>query len=335
VRKNCYPLQGANYLITCDASSIAIGACLHQIKEGNSSPLCFFSRRLSDTEQRYATFDRELLAVYCSVKKWKNFIAGCIYTVCTDHKPLIGAIGSGKRRDSDRQQRQISFITEYVSDVIHIAGKANIVADTLSRTEAAGVSVTTPDNIPIDLITIAKNQKDSDKNLPNSKMFNLENNINISCDVSNANPRPVVPESMTCTLFEHFHSLSHPGVKATTKLIGSRYFWPTLKTDIKSWVAECIACQSSKVTKHTKRPLGELPCPSQRFATVHIDIVGPLTTPDEGNCRYLLTMIDSFSRWVEVFPLTEITADSVCRGFLFCWIARFGPPLFIVTDKGS
>jgi len=333
----CYPLPEATYMITCDASSVAIGACLHQIKDGDSSPLCFFSRRLSDTEQRYSAFDRELLAVYCSVKKWKDFISGSVCTVCTDHKPLIGAVLSGKRRDSDRQQRQIAFITEYVSDIMHIAGKANIVADTLSRTVIAGARLTESSSKPIDLISIAKSQnKDNYMNMDNVKPFNIGNNLSVLCEISHANPRPCVPEPMTRIIFDHFHRLSHPGVKGSTKLIGSRYFWPSLKTDIKSWVNECLQCQSSKVTKHTKRPLGELPCPTQRFSTVHIDIVGPLNScSEDNNCKYLLTMIDSYSRWVEVFPLSEITAESVCRGFLFCWVARFGPPLFLVTDKGS
>jgi len=332
----CYPLPGATYMITCDASSYAIGACLHQNKNGNSTPLCFFSRKLSTTEQRYSAFDRELLAIYASVKKWKDFISGSHCTVCTDHKPLIGAFNSGKSRDSDRQQRQIAFVTEYVSDIIHISGKTNVVADTLSRSVSEISTELTQQN-PIDLISIAKGQADSIKNLPNIKEFKIDNNLSIFCETTHANPRPFVPESMRKDVFVHFHSLSHPGIKGSTKLIGSRYFWPSLKVDIKAWVSQCLSCQSSKVTQHTKRPLGELPCPTQRFLTVHLDIVGPLNSSeaDASGCRYLLTMIDSFSRWVEVFPMSDIAAHSVCRGFLFSWVARFGPPLFIVTDKGT
>ena len=67
------------------------------------------------------------------------------------------------------------------------------------------------------------------------------------------------------------------------------------------------------MTKHTKRPIGELPCPTRRFSTVHIDIVGPLNEDNSSNNKYLLTMIDSFTRWVEVFPLSTITTDSVCQ----------------------
>ena len=87
-----YPFPGAKYTITCDASSYAIGACLNQMVDGVSLPLSFFSRKLYDTEERYSAFDRELLAVFCAVRKWKNFILGSSCTVFTDHKPLVGAV---------------------------------------------------------------------------------------------------------------------------------------------------------------------------------------------------------------------------------------------------
>jgi len=332
----CYPIPNASYLITCDASAYAIGACLHQLHNGTSSPLSFFSRKLSETEQRYSTFDRELLAVFCSVKKWKDFVSGSICSVCTDHKPLVGAINGGKKRDSERQQRQIAFISEYVADVIYIKGKENVVADTLSRASYSINAVSDPvEPKPLDLISIAKGQKESPLVAPDLKDFPLTNDITISCNTSNASPRPYLPPSFRKAIFHKFHNLSHPGVKGSTKLIGSRYFWPGLKTDVKTWVDECTDCQASKVTRHTKRPLGELPCPSDRFLTVHLDIVGPLAQDTNTSNKYLLTMIDSFTRWVEVFPLTEITAESVCRAFLFCWVSRFGPPLIIVTDRGT
>ena len=89
------------------------------------------SRRLTDTERRYSTFDRELLAIFAAVKKWKCLMDGMSTTVFTDHKPIIGAFNSNKPRSSDRQQRQLSFIGEYISDIVYIAGKDNVVADAL------------------------------------------------------------------------------------------------------------------------------------------------------------------------------------------------------------
>ncbi|XP_035209503.1 protein NYNRIN-like [Stegodyphus dumicola] len=65
----------------------------------------------------------------------------------------------------------------------------------------------------------------------------------------------------------------------------------------------------------------------------HIDIVGPL--PPSDGYRYLLTCIDRFTRWLEAFPIQDISADSVARQFITGWIARFGVPSVVTTDQGQ
>ncbi|MEL6607086.1 MAG: DDE-type integrase/transposase/recombinase [Bacteroidota bacterium] len=68
-----------------------------------------------------------------------------------------------------------------------------------------------------------------------------------------------------------------------------------------------------------------------------MDIVGPLETPDTDleKPRYLLTIIDSHTRWLEAVPLHDITTGSVAHAFLLNWVSRFGPPLYLTTDKGT
>ena len=63
---------------------------------------------------------------------------------------------------------------------------------------------------------------------------------------------------------------------------------------------------------------------------VHVDIVGPLR-PSQG-FTYLFTCID---RWPEAFPITNIEAHTVAQAFISGWIARFGVPTTITTDRGS
>jgi len=334
-----YPSPNANFTVTADASSYAIGACLHQVVDGICFPLCFFSRKMSDAERRYSTFDRELLAIFCALKKWRDLISGSQVTIFTDHKPLVGALQSGKPRTSDRQQRQLSFINEFTSDIVHISGKENVVADTLSRSDllcsfSDVESCSIPSSSCFDLFSLAKAQAASDIDFSGCKGFKLDKNVQLFCDVSQPNPRPYVPFRHRKLVFEFLHNLSHPGIKASIRTVGSRYFWPELKNDVKKWVSECLLCQKAKVNRHTHRPPGFLPCPTQRFTIVHIDIVGPLPA-EVGSPRYLLTMIDSFTRWIEVFPLVEITALNVCKGFLFSWVSRFGPPLTLISDKGK
>jgi hypothetical protein len=55
-------------------------------------PLGFFSRKLTDTESRYSTFDRELLAAHAAIKHLRHFCEGRAFQLWTDHKPLVTAI---------------------------------------------------------------------------------------------------------------------------------------------------------------------------------------------------------------------------------------------------
>ncbi|BHF83327.1 hypothetical protein SprV_0802646900 [Sparganum proliferum] len=103
--------------------------------------------------------------------------------------------------------------------------------------------------------------------------------------------------------------------------------------DLKAWTRACITCQRSKIQRHNKAPIGTFPGPGARFSHVHLDIVGPL--PLSNGCSYLFTCVDRFTRWPEAIPLPDHTAPTVVKAVLSRWVAIFGAPSTITTDRGA
>ena len=100
---------------------------------GAWQPLAFFSRKLNVAESRYSTFDRELLACVSTITHFRFLVEGRKFFLLSDHKPLTFALRRLSDPWSARQQCQLAYVAEYTSDIRHIAGSENVVADSLSR----------------------------------------------------------------------------------------------------------------------------------------------------------------------------------------------------------
>ena len=120
-----FPISGARISLMTDASDVAVGATLQQEIDGHQQPLGFFSKSLSRAQRNYSTFDRELLAMYLSLKHFRYFLEGRPFTIYTDHAPLTHAISSPLKDAPGRRLRQLQFISEFTTDIQHVKGTDN------------------------------------------------------------------------------------------------------------------------------------------------------------------------------------------------------------------
>ena len=103
--------------------------------------------------------------------------------------------------------------------------------------------------------------------------------------------------------------------------------------DAKAWTRSCLSCQTSKIHRHTESGIGTLPQPQRRFVHIHVDIVRPL--PPSKGLRYLFTIVDRSTRWLEAVPMVDVMSSSCAAAFLCAWVSRFGIPEHIISGQGS
>lgn len=118
-----HPSPTAPVALTTDASDYAVGAVCEQWVGGAWQPLAFFNRKLCDSERKYSAFDRELLGLFLATRHFWFLLEGWRFTTFVDHKPLMFAMAKSSEPWSGRQQRHLSAISKYTTDIQHVAGK--------------------------------------------------------------------------------------------------------------------------------------------------------------------------------------------------------------------
>jgi transposase InsO family protein len=128
-----YPDFSRDFILTTDASNVALGAILSQGTIGADKPICYASRTLIESELNYSTIEKELLAIVWATKYFRPYLFGRKFRIVTDHKPLQWVMNL--KEPSSRLPRWKLKLSEYDYTVVYKKGRSNTNADALSRIE--------------------------------------------------------------------------------------------------------------------------------------------------------------------------------------------------------
>ncbi|EYC05399.1 hypothetical protein Y032_0082g1560 [Ancylostoma ceylanicum] len=355
------------FIIYTDASSLGVGAVLCQ--EGADKmlhPLYFASKKLSSAEKRYHITDLEALAIVFALKKFHFFVFGVKTIVRTDHQPLTTLF---KRNNvSPRVIRWALEVQTYDLTIEYVKGEANKVANALFR---GFVAHSDQDEVRIDdaqeikvvntvatesawlqelrndadygpiIAKIEEGKENVEVRLPREpKKFRIADFCIYDGDLrlflEDGSMTKVVPKSKRRELFDEAHAGSlagHFNARKLARQLKRIVYWEGMQQDISKWCKECKNCflANSKITKIP--PLKPFTV-TKPFEVIGVDVLEMGRTRN-GN-RYLVVVIDHFSKWLEAYPVETKSAENIAKAIFKRWICEGGRwPRAIHSDRGK
>lgn len=148
--------------------------------------------------------------------------------------------------------------------------------------------------------------------------------------------RIIVPSFYINDIIQTYHNDGHFSDYKIRSSLLQKYWFFNMRKRIAEMSNLCEVCKKGKDYSQNRYKPQSLPSKEnvEPLQYVSIDIVGPLPT-QTSNYRWLLTIIDNATRWLEAIPLTNISADTVAKAFLRGWVYKFGPPAVIHSDNGK
>lgn len=356
------PRLSRPFVISTDASKIAIGGCLLQEHEGQLHPVAYWSRKLNPHEKKFSSIELETLAVVAACKEFRPYIVNNGKTiVLTDN---VGAASLLKRKDLEGRLAKFQLcISPFNLEIKHRPGKNNNLCDFLSRYAVNAVLRSGKDTVKGIPASVTAEEVEQEQHLeypeyfeailekrypPNSNLREIINKFVIKNEMlhkfseedGDEQPLLVIPFRLRERIIQDFHANprqgAHLGYDRTIEKLASRVYWPRIHTDVKNKIAECTICQRNKINRNerTQQPIQTLPVPDAPFKRINVDIAGPILRGEE-EAYYILVSIDSLSKFVIATPIKNMTAKAVTDAFIKEVICIFGAPELIVSDQGS
>ncbi|KAL8110718.1 hypothetical protein AgCh_026455 [Apium graveolens] len=353
------PDETGNFVIYSDASLKGLGCVLMQ----HDKVIAYASRQLKPHEQKYPVHDLELAAIVFALKLWRHYLYGEKCEIYTDHKSLKYIF---TQKDLNmRQQRWLELIKDYDCSINYHPGKANVVADALSRKEKLNAIkifeelARELEKLEIEVRVMEGNQEKlyeitfrpelmdkiqkCQEEMMDRELDSLTGEELCTQKDSKGMYRfssriwiPNVTELRNEILWEAHNSKFsiHPGSTKMYQDLKTHFWWPGMKKEIVSWVNKCHVCQTVKA-EH-QRPSGllqPLDIPQWKWEEVAMDFVVGLPKT-KSNHDAIWVIIDRLTKSAHFLPISEkYSLDRLVKLYLDEVVTKHGVLVSIVSDR--
>lgn len=340
--------QEAETIVETDSSYQGLGACLVQIQNGERKVIEYASRCLKDAELRYHINELEVTAVHWAiVSKFRIYLLGHKFTLITDSYSTAYIIDRAKI--NRKFARYVVDLASFDFTPVHRPGKQNVIADHLSRYPLEDMCMlvisSNLDKLklaqkkdPFTQQIINKLSKESSSQHIKQMKESYEISEGILLHVSNQElfnqKKIVIPQSLRENVIRIAHNDNgHLDYNTTLNKIKSKYWWKTIRQDVKAYVAACLVCaKTNRRTKFAYGQMGQRPIPETPMQVISSDHIIALPETQSGY-TYIFVHIDHATRYIFAKPTYSLSAQNVIDTIENDIIYVYGPPLTYISDS--
>ncbi|GKC13271.1 reverse transcriptase domain-containing protein [Tanacetum coccineum] len=328
-----------DFVVYCDASNQGLGCVLMQ----RGKVIAYASRQLKIHEKNYTTHDLELGAVVFALKTWRHYLYGTKSVIYTDHKSLQHIFD--QKELNMRQRRWIELFSDYECEIRYHPGKANVVADALSRKErlkprrVRAMAMTVQAGMR-EKIQVAQSEALKQENIFMENLHGLDQQMEKkegeSLYFMDRIWVPLIGDVRTMIMDEaHKSKYSvHPGADKMYYDLRDMYWWPGMKRDIATYVSKCLTC--SKVKAEHQRPSGLLQqpkIPEWKWDKITMDFITKLPRLKSGHDT-IWVIVDRLTKSAHFLAIREdYSTKKLAKIYIDEIVVRHGVPVSIISDR--
>ncbi|KAL0544053.1 hypothetical protein IC582_019164 [Cucumis melo] len=359
------PDGSGSFVIYSDASKKGLGCVLMQ----QGKVVAYASRQLKSHEQNYPTHDLELAAVVFALKIWRHYLYGEKIQIFTDHKSLKYFFT--QKELNMRQRRWLELVKDYDCEILYHPGKANVVADALSRKVSHSAALITRQAplhrdleraeiaVSVGAVTMQLAQLTVQPTL-RQRIIDAQSNdpylvekrglaeAGQAAEFSLSSDGGLLFERRLCVpsdsavkteLLAEAHSSPfsmHPGSTKMYQDLKRVYWWRNMKREVAEFVSKCLVCQQVKAPR--QKPTGllqPLSIPEWKWENVSMDFITGLPRTLRG-FTVIWVVVDRLTKSAHFVPgKSTYTASKWAQLYMSEIVRLHGVPVSIVSDRDA